>query len=226
MGASLFSEIVSEGLLQAGDTSLTTRANFALKKWLRSQAEGFLWPMLKSLEQVAVSANAESFSIGNGQGGVSEEIFRINDPMKIWDTGSNTLAGLANIRVKTDWSDALVNPFDGSQGKPTEARLVQSRSSKGEWEVSFDHETDKAYTVQVSYYCIPADPATSAVPWYPNDRTMVQAVYVEALKYKKDPNYRNELDLLAGMVRQDRMNHGIKPGINDAGIPLNKSIFR
>ena len=225
MGASIFSEIVSEGLLQAGDTSLTTRANFALKKWLRSQAEGFLWPQLKGNEQVAVGANSEDFDIGAGDGGVTEEIFRINDPMKIWETGSETLAGMANIRVKTDWDDTLVNPFDGSQGKPTEARLKQN-TTKGSWTVSFDHETDRAYTVYVNYYYIPADPATSAVPWYPNDRTMVQAVYVEALKYKKDPNYRNELDLLAGMVRQDRMNHGIKPGINDAGIPLNKSIFR
>lgn len=225
MTTSLFSEIVSEGLLQAGDTSLTTRANAALKWWLRSQARGFMWPKCKDTDNFSINAGSESFTLGGGEGGVVEEIWRINDPMKIFSGSGANVADFQNIRIQTDWDDSLINPFAGGRGLPTEARVREMRSVKGGWEVNLNHEADKAYTIQVSYFVIPLDPSTSAVPWYPNDRTMVQAVYVEALKYKKDKSYREELDLLAAMVRQDRLSESQKEGIS-IGPSLNPRVFR
>lgn len=226
MGASIFSEIVSEGLLEAGDTSLTARMTFRLKKWLRSQAEGFMWPQCKSSDTLDLVAGTEAFSIGGGLGGVTPEISRINDPMKIWSGSGATLQDHANIRIHTDWDDALINPFT-AVGKPTQARVSQILATKGAWDVALNHETDRAYTVQLSFYIIPVDPATSAVPWYPNDQTMVQFVYATALRYKKDHKEAAEqFTALAAMVSRDKMAEGQKPGVTDGGIQLSRKYFR
>lgn len=230
MAASIFSEIVSEGLLQVGDTSLTARMNFALNKWLRSQASLFLWPQLKrETSGIALAAGIQTLNFGNGLGGVTPEISRLNDPMKLYTSGFNTLQ---DIRIQTDWpgsepsvSNTYVDPSTNT-GAPDQAKVKQHITTKGAWTVVFNRVADRAYLIEINYYVIPVDVATSAAPWYPNDRTMVQCVYVEGLKYKKDPAYRTELDLLARMVTNDRMSEGQKPGINDGGIPLNAKFFR
>lgn len=225
MGASIFSEIVSEALNQAGDTSLTVRMNFVLKKWLRSQAMAFLWPQLRTDVNVAVEGGISGGSFGSGSGGVTEEVRRICDPMKIYYGSGPTLTDHANIRVQTDWDDALVNAA-AEIGKPDAVRVKELTSTKGRWSLAFNRTTDKAYTIQVKYYFTPVDPATTEVPWYANDRTMVQAVFTEALKYKKDTSYRDELALLATMVMQDRLSEGIKPGVHDSGIQLSRRYFK
>lgn len=225
MAASTFDDLVTEGTLRAGAEGISTRVGFQLKKWLASQARLFLWPSCKRHENVVLAQGDEEFSIGSGQGGVAEEISRVIDPMKIFSSVGGTVAGYDNVRVKTDWDDTLINPFDG-QGKPTEVRLAESSVNKGEWVASLNHECDQTYTMQVMYYVVPADPAGSAAPWYPNDRTIEQAVFAFALRHLKDPEAMGELDLLARMVAQDRMAEGMKPGINDSGIGLDRSTYR
>ena len=225
MPASTLAEIVSEGLLQAADTSLTNRAIFSFKKWLRSQAIAFLWPQCKVESVVAFGGALSILQIGGGLGGITNEIQRINDPLKIYAASSPTLADFANVRIQTDWDNALVNNTQGT-GKPENAIVRQVFGTKGAWNITFNRTSDKAYTVLMSSYQIPEIATVNSIPWYPNDRTMVQSVYVEALKYKKDSNYMEQLDLLAHMVQQDKVSEGIKPGVNDGGIQLNSKYFK
>ena len=72
---------------------------------------------------------------------------------------------------------------------------------------------------------IPTDPGDSAVPLYENDRTMIQAVNVFVLKYKKDDTYEREAQILVAMVNEDRIKYGSEPGMNDS-LFLDPKIFR
>jgi hypothetical protein len=238
MADATFSEIISEGLLQAGDTGLTARIVPVFNYWLRSQAKTFLWPQLKRFRSaVPLAAGVQRLPLGSGGGSITEEIHRINDPLKIYT--SNYLAK-QDVRIKTDWS-GVADPSDvvdnilTNLGCPSTARVTTFPNDydavaviKGKWDVIFNCAADRAYLLEVSYYVIPPKLASGStgLVWYPNDRTCVQAVYVEALKYKKDDSYPNELNLLAKMVTQDRMSEGMKPGINDGGIGLDPSTYR
>lgn len=228
MGASTLAEIVTEGLLQAGNTSLTARAKTHLKKWLRTQAQNFQWPVTKNQDSIDLVAGDESFSIGNGSGGVTQEIQRVLDPMKIFSTdGGDTLNGLSVIRVVTDWDDNTDAPSDGrGPGKPTQAR-VSKTATKGEWEISFNYELDQDYTVAFEFYGVPVDPADGAVPWYPNDQTMIHVVYAWALRQMKNMKEAAEADNeVRRMLGQDKLGNIDKDGINDNGIPLKSGVFR
>jgi hypothetical protein len=233
MPAATFDALVSEGMLHAGVEGISTRVGTRFKQWLRSQASLFLWPQCKrEASGIALAIGIQKLVFGNGSGGITEEISRINDPMKIYTNGFDTLG---DVRIQTDWStngapvDNVVNNPTSNKGLPTMARVkttVATPLVKGRWDVIFDRVADKAYLLEMSYYAIPADPAGAEPPWYPNDRTMEQACYVFALQHNKDDSAPAELKILATMVAQDRVAEGMKPGINDAPVRLDPKIYR
>lgn len=228
MGSLTVATILSEGGLLAGDTGLGARALVDLNAWLRSQYDGFLWPFLRrELSAVALAQGVQKLTFGNGSGGITEEVQRINDPLHIYSSGFSTLA---DVRVVTDWGSAhripddVVNNPSSNTGCPTTAR-VRATTTVGRWDVIFDRVADKAYLLQLSYYVRPAALTTADTPLYPNDRTLIQAVNVFILRYKKAENAPDEMDLLVAQVLEDRMKYGSLPGINDS-LLLDPKVFR
>ncbi len=221
--------ILSEGGLMAGDSSLAaTRGLVDMKQWLRSQAAGFDWPQIKREKSaIALAEGIQTLTFGNGVGGVTEQIQKINDPMKLYasDYSANQV-----IRIVTDWGDGdlpdnvRTNPAT-NRGAPGRARVRHSTTLDGSWDVIFDQAANKAYLIEMSYIIRPGDPATSDKPWYPNDLTLIHAAYVFVLKYKKDPMYRDELNILVSKVGEDRLKYGSLPGINDV-LFLDPKTFR
>lgn len=226
MGATV-SEIVQDGLLQAGNTSLTARAKRHLLRWLQTQAKNFLWADLKAEDSVDLATGAESVSIGAGSGGVSVKIDRINDPLQIFEVDGDRVLNMNVVRIVDSWGEVIDAPNDGrGPGRPTKAR-VAATSTKGEWELSFDYEADKDYTLEFSYYKIPDDPGDAEEPWYPNDETMVQVVLAFGLRANKEYKAAAEADqILKGMISQDKLGGVTRPGINDSGPKLDPKVFR
>lgn len=225
MGTMTVTDIVNEGCLLAGDTSLSTRAKVELKAWLRSQYRGFLWPFLKrEISNAALNAGASSFTLGAGVGGVTQHLQRVNDPVFIYPTD---LSSRSKVRIHTDFGDSVMQPVDVSpapSGLPTMARVVHT-GTPGQRKLEFNLAADRAYILRISYYMIPTDPGDSEVPLYENDRTMIQAVNVFVLKYKKDDTYEREAQILVAMVNEDRLKYGSEPGMNDS-LFLDPRVFR
>lgn len=227
MGQLTFTEIVSEGLLMAGDSRLATRAGVWLNSWLRSQYSGFPWPfLLRSTDTVSLASGAASFDIGSGEGGVTEMIRRVIDPVWVYNT-AKTVKQQVRIHsaVETDvTNDLTINSASTHKGLPTQARIYAAQPW-GRWTVKFDKWADRNLLVKLSYYILPMDVSGANVPLYPNDRTMMKAVEAEALRFKKDPNAMNELQILSSMVVDDRLKFGEIPGQNDY-FDLDRTVFR
>lgn len=217
MGTMTVTDIVNEGGLIAGDTSLAVRAKVELKAWLRSQYAAFLWPFLKGwIQNVSLNAGAVGLTLGAGSGGVTQHIQRIIDPLYIYPSDYTFKAP---VRIVTDSGDAEASMADSllvgqATGQPTVCR-VQHTTTPGQRNLSFDYKADRNYKLKIGYFFVPADPGDSEIPIYPNDRTLIQAVMVFVLKYKKADNYGEELSILVNQVNDDRLKYGSEPGQND-----------
>ena len=225
-----FATIVSNGLLEAGNTSLTTYAKSKLKSWLRSQAASFLWPMCKGeVTNLALAVDAQKVSLGNGSGGVTEEIIRVMDPMKLW---SSDYTVRQDVRVQTDWATGFVvdnvsTKAADNKGVPSYAK-VKTTTTKGRWDVIFDKVADRALLLNIQYQFTPVDPADNAVPWYPNDETMVAAVVYHAMihQWGKDSNEAQSAHKdLIGMQQADRLKYGVQAGQNEV-VGLDTRVFK
>lgn len=233
MGQYTRSKIITEGLLAAGDSSLTKRAYSWLNGWLRSNYAGFMWPFLmREKAGLELNQGEQTLAFGVGSGGETLEVRRLTDPMFIYDSGYTTRS---NIRIRSFLNDnplldESVNDPANNVGLPAYVKVRPYPGTYGKWDLVFDKAADKNYLVKVSYVVQPADIAEdvsgdSTIPLYPNDRTMVKLIEVEALKYKKADNYPVEREVLSAMVVDDRMKYGEVPGINDA-ITLDPKVFR
>lgn len=233
MGKLTRAQIVSEGLLAAGDARLTSRANVWLNAWLRSNYAGFPWPfLLRSVAGVALDTGDNQIELGGGSGGVTAGIRRIIDPMYVYTSDKRTRRQV-RIYSATEVSvldDPDLNDSSERRGLPSKARVKSDASTWGKWTVTFDVWADRDLLVKVQYYEQPDDIDTSSggdstIPIYPNDRTLMKCVEAEALRYKKADNYQNELDVLAAMVVDDRMKYGTVAGQND-WTDLDPTVYR
>lgn len=224
MGQLTRATIVSEGLLLAGDTSLTARANVWLNMALRSVYRSWPWPFLhKRHNGVALAAGASSLTFGNGST-ETLEVTRIFDPIVVYRAAYDG-AGQARVRQLLDQTlethEAVTNPTINI-GIPTEFRVKPSNTVFGTWTLTPNPIPDKAYLLSIDCLIQPADLSLDAtVPLYPSDATMIQMVVVAAVKYMmaSDPavlqRYSVEDAALREMVISDRLRYGAIPGVND-----------
>lgn len=229
MGQQTRTEIVSEALLLAGNSGLTTNANSWLNNWLRSAYTAWPWPFLhRSISSLALSSGATSLSLGAGSNGVTLEISRIFDPIRVY---TSTFADRGQARIipfvqfNADLDERINNPV--SVGMPATFKVAPDTSLWGKWSLKPWPIPDKDYLLAIDYLVVPAElSSNSDVPLYPNDRTMVQAVMAQALKYMKmKDEYGEAMQILSSMVVDDRLKFGTVPGINDT-VPLDPTTFR
>lgn len=228
MGDLTRAQLVSAGLNKAGNTDLTTLANVWFNAWLRSTYAAWPWPFLqRRITAVSLTTGATSLSLGNGSNGVTAEIQRIHDPIWIGQ-GTYSTRALARIR-QLHGGDAEKDEYlrpSTEKGLCTEFKVRADSSSPGRWTLIPYPFPDKNYLLAIDYQERPAAiSADATVPPYPNDRTMIQAVICDALQYMKDPAYRDELEVLAAMVVDDRVKFGEVTGLNDE-LGLDPKTFR
>lgn len=229
MGQLTRDEIVSNGLNLAGKTSLTTLANTWLNAWLKSTYEAWPWPfLLKQATGISLTSGATSLTLGSGSGGISGLIQNIFDPIFVYSSDFRT-RGEARVRQLLTGpveKENYVSDPTTIKGLPSQFKCRESDTTEGQWTLQPYPLPQQDYLLSVNYKLTPAAISSgSSIPRYPNDRTLMQAVMVEALKYMGDERYGEALDVLRSLVNEDKMKSGNKTGSNDV-LGLDEGVFR
>lgn len=226
MGQMTRAAIIAQGLSEAGraelaDNSATTTAFLA---WLRSMAARFPWPRLhKRSTGVALGAGVQYLDFGDGSV-VSTGVLRVRDPLHVYRTG---FTDQGPVRVQTldgEGPDESTTDPATSRARPRWVKCYLNGSTTA-WRLWFQPVPDLDYLLVIPYLELPADPATGAIPWYPNDRTMIQWVYDYATKYGHQDRAESSAELNALIVR-DMVDFGQPPGYNQMRPPLDTRYFR
>jgi hypothetical protein len=218
MGSWTHDKIISEALLLAGNAGLTTRASAWLNSWLRSQYTAWPWPFcIRASADIALAAGTQSLVVGAGNSGITLEIHQMRDPLYLYNS-EKTKRYEARIRelvgVYADNDERAVNTTT-RRGIPTEVKVRENADTEGAKDLIFDPVPSEDLLIAFDYQVIPAEVSGTTKPRYPNDRTMVQAVYAEAMKYMdRQDVYAQALSVLASMVVDDRLKFGETPGTN------------
>lgn len=232
MGTLARSEIVARGLRLAGDTTLTTRANEWLNSWLRSQYAAWPWPFLiKRASSLTLAQGATSLTVGAGSGGVSDVIRQVRDPIFVYTTDKSMrvkarISQIADPSLAADESTILSTAI----GVPPYFKVRAEGTTFGKWVLYPSLIPDRALLVAFDYLVQPADIDTSTggdstVPLYPDDETMIQAVFVAGLKYlKRYDELATEDATLSAMKSGDRLKWGEVLGTNGA-MGLDPNVF-
>lgn len=229
MGQLTRSQIVSNGLQLAGDTSLTTLGNVWLNMWLRQQYASWSWPFLfRSAIGVSLTSGSTSLSVGAGSNGITLEIQKIIDPIWVYDSAYNTKV-MARVRTLAGSPDInteeRIYTAAQAQGTPTTFKVRPDSSTWGKKTLVPFPIPDKNYLLAFDYLEQPADISSDGtVPLYPNDMTMIQAVKYHALDYLK-AGAGDALQVLIQMQVKDRVSYGEEPGVGDE-ILLDVDSFR
>lgn len=235
MGALNRGVLVAEGLRLANEsTALSTRANFWLNAWLRSTYAATPWPFLiQRKADLSLPTGTTSLSVGSGGSSITQDIQRVFAPVYLYDT-AKTFQGTARIKQRLSGpasEDESAFNTTTKRGMPAEFKMrapayAAGVDSYGKWELWPNPVPEKDYLIAFDYQVIPDDLAADGdTPIYPNDRTMIQAVAVEALHYDADERYIQELEVLRSMTLDDRLRYGGVPGTNDVH-QLDSSVFR
>jgi hypothetical protein len=216
--------IITEALQKAGAPHLSTRAIVWLNAVLESLYASWDWPFLKQrYGPFTLAAGINSFEIGDGT--LTSDKLQNISRVRIGDTVNTGLK--ADLLVDDDED---VDPYDdplwansAATGLPrlslVEVAISASYVQPWRWLVSFDRYLDKSYRVVVRAKRRPADMnGTTDVPLYPGTNTLIQAIYVEALRDDKDERWRDELNVLNGMIAEDRVKYGRSQGSQVIGL--------
>lgn len=239
MGYMTRAEILTEGLAVVGRTDLTTRCTAALKSWLRSRYASWPFAFLRqSMDGLALPSGTQSVFVGGGEGGVTNVIQRILNPIRVYtaDYGTTAKGMIINLDADRDDDERTSNPLTMT-GLPMQFKIRSTISTVTvagltlrAWKIIPLPVPNKDYLLAFDYIEMPNDPCpnTTSVPLYPNDQTMIQLVKVRALEYANgasDPDFQAELAVLGQMVIHDQMTEGSVPGTNDL-LTLDAGTFR
>jgi len=229
MGVLNRGQLVAAGLLEAGNTSLTTLANGWLNDWLDSTALAWPWPVLqRRIAGVALASGTQSLSFGNGAAGVSVRVSRVIDPIWVYDSLYSTKVRARIIPLLgtgAGWDESINDPSTNI-GIPQRFKLRADESVAKRWSLIPTPVPDRALLLAIDYICIPAQLAADAtVPWYENDRTIRQAIKCAALNHmKKVEELQAEREVLRSYSIEDRVKFGEQPGTNDQ-LGLDPAVF-
>lgn len=233
MGALTRTEIITQALNLAGDSSLDTLAVAWLNQWLKRTYAAWPWPFLQTQKTgLSLPAGSGSVSVGAGAGSVTLPVLRIYDPLFVYNTAKTTRAEArvkAYIPQRVDDNPELMQTTE--TGLPSRFGVRMSTSTWGQWSLYPMPFPDRDYLLTFTYQFCPADLGASDIPIYPNDDTLVQAVIATALKYiaAADSTFARRLQMEEALLREkeglDRINFGTQDGLTET-IDLYGGIFR
>lgn len=232
MGTKTLAVIVSEGMALGGrtDSALATPVAAWLNNWLEQTYLQWPWPWLyKSRVTLSLPTGTQSLTVGGGNGGITNKIQRVIDPIWVYDTSGNRSIG--RVRKLTGGNveafEERIQTASSFTGLPEQFR-VRPGSTYGVWSLVPIPFPDRDYLLAFDYIELPASQATSDTPIYPNDLTLVQAALVATLLYTNGhdaPDYQDAIQVLAKRVAQDRVGFGAALGINDT-VDLDEGVYR
>lgn len=237
MGALTRKQIVTRGLFEAGcPSTLETRINERLNAWLRSQYAALDWPYLtKKATEVPYNTGDTSvnFGVSTGTGSPATGVRRVIDPILIYRSDYSVRG---RMRVSTVFNGSLtddltVNDPSKHKGIPTTCKVRPHASVQDAFTIFPNVAADRDLLLAIDYVEIPdsideTSAGDSTRPVYPNDRTLIEAVKYLALELeRKVADARAVLEVVGGMVGDDKLKYGALPGINQTW-GLDPKIFR
>lgn len=225
----------------AGNDQAAVFVRTWLDAWLHRTAKSWSWPCLKrSVTNIPVSAGALGVVVEPGDVD-NNYIHKLLNGVVFWRVQSGYQPnGRAFIRplAETDPNlyEALKDTTQG-RGKPETVKVRVGTDTPGEsgaLTLLFDKPTDVALYLSFDAHLIPpnigsASSADTEVPWYPNDRTLLQACKVAILELdaagERSDHYDAENLKLGAMVVDDRDFDGEQAGDNQV-MGLDPSVFR
>lgn len=231
MGDMTRDAIIEAGQGRMGNKSsaLQERLVVDFQAWLTRQYQSWSWPFLKKRAVgISLAQGATSLTVGNGNGGITNKIIKLGNSPIIYYTSDRSVTGKAPIVQSEDVSLTFDETLANSTTfKGTPNRFKVRRNGEGIWDIIPLPFPDRALLLGIPYYEQPAALASSGVPIYPSDATMIQAVvYLANADQKKasHPDTQTSLQLLEAMISRDRANFGADEGENDV-VQLDPSVF-
>ena len=229
MGTLTRALLIAQAGLASGNDQTTTFVATWLDAWLKRTAKSWAWPILKlRIADLPIATGATSVVVGNGTF-VASYIHRIFNPL-FYRTSDWRQRGRILIRDLIDGNpdtDESVTLAANRLGAPNTVKIRMT--ADGVYTLFLDPCPDKAYLISLDTHYIPAALASDAsVPWYQEDRTLLQACKCALLEYDDGGESGKALDQemmkLAQMVVDDRDFNGEGPGDNQV-MQLDKSVF-
>lgn len=224
--------LVREALELAGNIGLTARANVWLNLWLAKVYAAWPWPFLRArYGPFSVNQGVNSYTFGDGEGGTNDKIQAI---LRVMFADSTNNGWKGDVPIDDDFGmGASRDPFWQDSASPTlpSGVLVEISTDAGytsayRWKINFaDSYTNKAYRIAIVAKRRPADLSVGTdVPLYPNQETIVQAIFAKALEHQNDERAEAANAKLRAMEAQDRVVHGKQPG--STKMQLSRKRFR
>jgi hypothetical protein len=226
MGSLTRDQIINEGQLRAGRDNLNPVLEQALNDWLDRSGRSWTWPLLQQRRSgLSIAAGSTSFTVGVGQGGVTNRVTRIITRPWLYDT-SRTVRQRLSINYISDEPDDILRP-PNQPGLPSSCLLEQV--TVDQWRFVFDRPTDRALFMTVALQELPPRLTFgTAIPWYPEDMTMLQYIEAETLRRENgvdSPSFNAALAVLTDMMSSDKIRHGTNQSSN-AIVHLDEETFR
>lgn len=245
MGDLTRGQLLFQAGLAAGDDSVSTFARTWLDAWLKRTAKSWMWPLLKSrVRDLPIAAGAASVgvgigyptTIGNGVDSLDFHVHRLLNGVVFWRSASGySPNGRAFIRpfnsVDPSTDESVSDPL-GRMGYPETIKVRQAADGALGLYPNPTPKVPLLFSMDV--LLIPPSLTTGSegdveVPWYPNDKTLLQAVKVAILESgtsgEKSALFDDESAKLADMVSADREFDGEQAGDNEI-LTLDRSVFR
>ncbi len=217
-------ELVTQSLRNAGvSDTLGTRANEWLNSWLASQYEAWPWPFLRrKASAITFTSGSTSKTVGAGQGGITNGIQRIYDPMYIYSSAYTVRGEVRIISIDDQGMNAneVINNPATHTGLPTAMKVYFNSAYQGALDLVPNTFPDRDLLLAFDYLEIPAiidetSSGDSTKPLYPNDQTIKQALKAHALDYdKRGKEAQEAFAVLSAMIQADRVKYGARMGHN------------
>lgn len=239
MATRTLAQLMTQGGVAATNEEASDYVRQWMNSWLMRTAKSWSWPVLKLRMTKAVSAGASSVGVGAGIDGITYGVHRLLGNYVYWYTSDRRSKGKMLVRPLLDGDvskDEDATLAAERLGSPTTCRVrvrVQNPADPdalgGQLVIYPDPVPNVAMTFAFDVHVIPAVIVDADVPWYPNDRTLEQAVKCAFMEQDDGAEGRaslqTELQRLGQMVVDDRDFDGEGPGDNQM-MMLDPSVFR
>lgn len=209
MGTMNRGAIVSAGLTMAGNTGISIPAAVYLNAWLGSVYASWPWPFLQGRwGPFSIAQGGQRFELGAGSN--TPDLIQSVDRISVGDSNQDGWVS-DYVIFSQDSASAVQDPIWSStnvRSAPTHT-FVQPSTTQGRWLIDLSSYADKGYRIFIQGRIRPPDLADdSATPPYPNDLTMIHAIYVYALRHQQDERWGVEDQNLGMMIAADRVKFG------------------
>lgn len=211
--------------LAAGNDQSTAFVKTWLNAWLQRTAKSWAWPVLKErVIDLPMSSNNTPVGL---TGFTTMYIHRIFNPLMYRTSdykqrGRLFISELLNANVDSDEVTRMT-----TTSTPSTVKIRQN--GNGKFIIYPNCTPDKTYYVTLDIHYIPTNlTLDTEVPWYPSDKTIIQACKCALLEYddggEMGAAFEKSNMTLSAMVIDDRDFDGEGPGDNVI-MGLDKSVF-